>query len=315
MKLYRNGINLEEGLVKFISSSNAILIFSPFIKLITLRHLIEASNNIKSVFVRWEPKDIILGSSDLEIYDFLKSKNITLFRTKRLHMKAYVDDYLRCFITSANISSRALNLPVITNYNYEIGTIVDELSVDDQLYFKMIENDSLLITDSIYNQIKEQVNNITIDTFDDYDFNLIIEKPEKDFLISALPMSYSVEKFFDVYFSYDKSINLDMKCLIHDLATYKLPLGLPKTDLLEQLKISFFAHPFIDSFLNILKAEGEVYFGRAKEWVHKNCADVPLPRKWEITENIQILYRWIVELGDGKYAVDRPNYSERLFVK
>ena len=64
-----------------------------------------------------------------------------------------------------------------------------------------------------------------------------------------------------------------------------------------------------------LESTGEIYFGTAKDWVHKNCADVPTPRKFEITENIQILYRWIVKLGNGKYIVDRPNYSERLSIK
>jgi hypothetical protein len=66
--------------------------------------------------------------------------------------------------------------------------------------------------------------------------------------------------------------------------------------------------------LKDVERNGDIYFGAAKEWIHKNCTNVPLPRKWEITESIQILYRWIVELGNGKYAVDRPSYSERLFV-
>jgi hypothetical protein len=53
----------------------------------------------------------------------------------------------------------------------------------------------------------------------------------------------------------------------------------------------------------------------AKDWIYKNCTDVPIPRKWEITENIQILYKWIVKLGNGKYKVDVPgSYSERLSI-
>ena len=47
----------------------------------------------------------------------------------------------------------------------------------------------------------------------------------------------------------------------------------------------------------------------------QNCVDVPTPRKFEITENIQILYRWIVKLGNGKYKVDVPgSHSERLSI-
>ena len=57
-----------------------------------------------------------------------------------------------------------------------------------------------------------------------------------------------------------------------------------------------------------------MYFGEVKLFIHNNCSDVPLPRRWEITENIQILYRWIIKLGNGKYAVDKPNHSERIFI-
>ena len=82
-----------------------------------------------------------------------------------------------------------------------------------------------------------------------------------------------------------------------------------------QLSFSFFNQEFVKSFLKNLELNGEIYFGSAKEWIHKNCEDVPLPRRWEITKNIQILYRWIVDLGNGKFEVDRPNHSERLRIK
>jgi hypothetical protein len=130
------------------------LVVCPYIKISTLKALFQDKNNVNSVYVRWEAKDLIGGSSDLEIYPYLKEKSIPLFRNPRIHLKAYLDDYRRCFLTSANISSRALNLPPHDSYNYEIGTIVENLDFQDRLYFSMIENESMLITDTIYLQIK-----------------------------------------------------------------------------------------------------------------------------------------------------------------
>ncbi|HRI31126.1 MAG TPA: hypothetical protein PLQ21_06315, partial [Candidatus Kapabacteria bacterium] len=89
---------------------------------------------------------------------------------------------------------------------------------------------------------------------------------------------------------------------------------LTSTEFRQRLSEAFFSHKFIKNFLDNLEESGEVYFGTAKDWIHRNCADVPTPRRWEITENIQILYRWIVKLGNGKYNVDRPRYSERLYI-
>ena len=99
-------------------------------------------------------------------------------------------------------------------------------------------------------------------------------------------------------------------CIYHDLSTYDIEPGLSQEEFLKKLKFQFFAHPFvkkIDEFIN-----PEAYFGRVKEWVQKNCTTVPLPRRWELTENVQTLYDWFVKLGDGKYVVDAPNHSQRI---
>lgn len=277
-----------------------------------MKSLINDNENVKAVFVRWETKDLILGSSDLEIYPYLKAKGIALYRYSRLHLKAYLDEYKNCFLTSANISSRALNLPQCSNYNYEIGTIVENLDIDDRLYFSIIESDSVLITDSIYKQLSEQLVEKKKEFPDEEEFSLKFEAPDKDFLISALPMTYSVETLYRIYEDKEFVSETELNCVLHDLAIYKIPLGLTSTEFRQRLSEAFFSHKFVKSFLENLELTDEIYFGLAKDWIHRNCADVPTPRKWEITENIQILYRWIVKLGNGKYNIDRPNHSERL---
>lgn len=314
MMLYKNGSDLQSKLSEYISNSHGLFIFSPYIKLETLKALIDGQENVKAVIVRWETKDLILGSSDLEIYPYLKEKGITLYRNSRLHLKAYLDEYKKCFLTSANISSRALNLPPYANYNYEIGTIVEDLGIEDRLYFSIIESESILITDNIYKQLSEQLPEKKKDFPDEEEFHFKFEASDKDFLISSLPMTYSVETLFRIYEEKEFINDTELNCVLHDLAIYKIPLGLPSIEFKEKLTTAFFSHRFIKGFLENIETENEIYFGTAKDWVHKNCADVPTPRKFEITENIQILYRWIVKLGNGKYEVDRPNYSERLSI-
>jgi hypothetical protein len=312
--IFKNGFDLSSSLVDFINNSECIYIYTAYIKLETLKALIESSDNVKAVFVRWEPKDLITGASDLEIYPYLKSKGISLYRNPRIHLKVYLDGFKRCFITSANISSRALNLPVYANYNYEIGTITEEICIEDRLYFNTIENESILITDAIYKQLNEQLTEKKkkFPNEDDFkfDFNLL----NKNFLISSLPMTHSIYVFLEGYFNLEDIDEETLNCIIHDLVLYQIPIGNSKEELLELLNEKFFNHPFIKAFLNFVERNGgEIYFGRAKEWIHQNCENVPLPKRWEITKNIQILYRWIEYLSTGKYKIDSPNYSERLF--
>jgi hypothetical protein len=212
---------------------------------------------VEAVFVRWEPKDLILGSSDLEIYSYLKAKGIALYRNSRLHLKAYLDECKRCFLTSANISSRALNIPPYSNYNYEIGTIVEDLGIDDRYYFSIIESDSILITDNIYNQIKEQLPEKKKKFPDEGDFNFKIESPDKDFLISSLPMTYSVETLYRIYEEKEYFNETELNCALHDLALFKIPLGLLSTEFRQKLSESFFSHKFIKGFLENLEITGK----------------------------------------------------------
>ena len=313
MTLLRNGIDLSLGLTDFISNSENIFIYVPYIKLESLKLLLKSTSECKIIVVRWELRDLILGSSDLEVYQYCKERSITLYRNSRLHLKAFIDNYKRCVMGSANISSRALNLPEMQGYNYELATTIKELTIEDRLYFNSILNESILITDSIYNQIIIQLDEKKNEFPDETDFEFTYEYSEKNFLISALPMTYDIYTLLKFYQRQKANNETELNCAIHDLILYGLPLGLTQDSIIAKLKVAFFNHPFIKAFLANLDMKGEIYFGTAKDWIHKNCTDVPTPRKWEITENIQILFRWIVELSDGKYKVDVPGkFSQRL---
>lgn len=313
--LLKNGINLDLKILEYIKNSKNIFIYSPYIKLETLEILIENNQNVKAVFVRWETSDLVFGSSDLAIYPLLKSKGVALYRNTRLHLKAYLDDYKRCLLTTANISARALNIPQFFDYNYELGTIISDLELADKLYFNNIEKESILITDDIYGQFYEQLTEIKSKLISVEQVEISIRVPDNSFLISSLPMTYSVETLYRIYEENDFVSDQELNCALHDLAIYNIPLGLTLSQLKVRLAESFFSQDFVKSFLKCLDKNNEIYFGTAKEWIHKNCSNVPLPRKFEITENIQILFRWIVKLGDGKYSIDSPNYSQRLFRK
>lgn len=314
MKLFKTGVDLKENLVEFIENSTNLFIYVPYIKLDTLKELLKNTDNCKAIFVRWETKDLITGACDLEIYLYCKQNGISLYRNKRIHLKAYVEDYKRSFIGSPNISVRGLNMPENNFYNYELATIVEEMDIEDRLYFSTIESESILITDNIYKQISEQLPEKRKKYPDEEDFVLKIMAPDKDFLIYSLPLTYSVETLCRIYENRTSTNDVELNCATHDLALYKIPFGLSLDVFNSRLEFEFFNHPFIKLFLDHLNVKGEMYFGEVKMFIHNSCSDAPLPRRWEITENIQILYRWIVKLGNGRYAIDKPNHSERLFV-
>ena len=309
--LYRNGQNLSEELLRFVTGSENLKIYAPYIKYDILKHLLTNVENCHSVCVRWQPNDLISGASDLEIYQICKDKNIPLFMNNRLHLKVYLRNYSEVFLTSANISSRALNIPENQWFNYEVGNIVSDISLADKAYFSFIDSQSVLITDDLYDSIKLQMVDLE-ESGGDKEF-VISDLNNAGFLISALPLTQSPELLFRIYFS---EMDFDISMLnsaAHDIGLYNIPIGLNELDFFRCLKVNFFNHPFVKLLISNIQLKGEMFFGEVKEFVHQNCADVPLPRRWEITENIKILYAWLVNLSDGSIVVDIPyNYSQRI---
>jgi phosphatidylserine/phosphatidylglycerophosphate/cardiolipin synthase-like enzyme len=313
MALLRNGFDLAPRLSTFVSTSDNLFIFAAYVKLESLKHILDSTRSCKLLVVRWELKDLLLGASDLEVFGYCQEKGITLYRNPRLHLKAFVNDYKSCILGSANISSRGINLPPSNRPNYELASVCENLTFEDRLYFQLILNDSTLVTDALYLRLKDRLANEVIELPGLDEANFEEDCQHKNFLISSLPMTANVATLMRIYSNQNETDETELNCVIHDLALYDLPLGLAPLVAKERLTDAFFRHPFIEAFLKNVQDNGMIYFGRAKEWIRANCTDVPTPRRWEVTGNTRILYDWLVELGNGRIEVDIPGArSERL---
>ena len=292
----------------FISNViDELVIISPYIKTSILEQLLmECKINKITIITTWSLRDFLYGSSELKLYEFCKKNKIYLFLNKQVHLKVYINDYSNCIFCTANISKTGLAL--MDNYNYELGTKIDTLDVNSIIYFKKILNESVLVNDEIYEKYKDEFGKLkSPDFITEPDF-----ESKSDFLISSLPMSYNINELFLIY-SNGFNINTKEKieCAIHDILLYDIPVGLNEMDFVKILTKTFFESKFIIQLINFIGEEK--YFGQVKEWIQNNCEDVPVPSRRDLTGNIQVLYKWIVELSDGKYKVDRPNYSERIY--
>lgn len=290
-----------------------IFLFIPYIKTSSLKKLIDGIENKIIIITNWSAKNLIGGSSELKLYPFCKKNDIALYHNDKIHLKVYSVNLDDMILATGNISQHGL----MQNGNLELATFIDTISNDDRLFLEQIRKKSTIINDPIYEQLMEwaEKNPPIIQKEEKFPE---IEKSlkEDDFLISALPMTKNIEILVESYdrlyqgmkANNDEEIN---NCVYHDLANYEIPLELSQVEFLNLLKTKFFEHPFIQRIDQFLKPCAQ--FGQIKEWVQQNCHDVPIPSRRELTGNIQVLYKWFEELGDGKYVVDVPGtYSERL---
>lgn len=292
-------------------AENEVLIISPYIKTEVLASLIKSSKAKISIITTWKLQDLQMGISELELFNFCQSHGkVYLYLNPRVHLKAFINDYSSCIFGSANISEKGL--AITPNYNYELDGKVEILNIASILYFKKILQDSVLVNEAIVQRYREALEKMPpLPILLEPDIYLIPKKSE--FLISALPMSYGITELFEIYSSQYQAPSKEVRdCAIHDIILYNIPDQLSYQEFRKILKNRFFSSRFIQRLLEFISEEGR-YFGEVKTWIQQNCEDVPVPSRRDLTGNIQVLYRWIVDLSDGDYRVDRPRHSERLY--
>ena len=87
-----------------------VIICAPFIKLEPFKLLLESvpSNVPVTTVTRWNPNEIMMGVSDLEVFDVVNAQeNAKLLLVDRLHAKLFCADE-HCLAGSANITGAAL---------------------------------------------------------------------------------------------------------------------------------------------------------------------------------------------------------------
>lgn len=287
------------------SNINYDILFSPYVKLEALKKVI-TSKTIQKIVVAWNKEDLIKGVSDLEVYNYCKENNIELYRNPKIHLKVFWDGEQNIILGSANVTQKGLGL--VENCNHELSVKLDSVNDSTFHYLNTILNDSILITDDIFKQIKSQLENTEIEIPSIQNFDLITESMDY-FRLSQLPQSFSPEYLLAVVKS-DPDNEIDKLCSENDLKIYRVNYH-NDVQFLEDLKTEFNQHPFIVKFKNHIESVESERYGGVVRWIQDNCKDVPIPRSFELKSDgiINILYRWICYF-DHTFEVIQPNYSE-----
>ena len=294
---------------------DAVFLFVPYIKTTILEKLLEGIPNRIVVVTTWEPRDILSGSSDLSLYPFCQRHDIALYVSQGLHLKMYSVGLASAILATGNVSRRGL----MPDGNHEAGVLVESISASDRMFLEGIRHGSRLVDNAMYEALEKWHDDNKIDTEYPKLNDIVPERRKDDFLISALPMTRTVDLLTECYMrlsargvpSEDEEVTA---CVYHDLVNYGIGTGLTGDVFRRILSAKFFAHPFIARIDKIISPEA--YFGEMKEWVQNNCADVPVPSRRELTGNVQVLYDWFASLGNGRYVVDVPGKrSQRLSKK
>lgn len=307
--LYKSGNNLEQGALTFLMENERIVLFSAYIKVSELEK-INHLTRIQQIIVRWEVKDLCLGVSDLELYQYCKTNNIKLFRNTRIHLKAFWNQGTTLFFGSANVTNRGLG----EKGNLELNGIQENMSFDDVLYLNSIIAQSEYVTDELFQTLEGLVTEIELPTI--VYPEIPTDKKEVDyFLLSQLPMTQNVGQLFNIYNGMPVINEEEMNCAAHDIALYQVPSKLKFEEFEAYLMCQFNQHPFVVAFKEHIKNQyrQSLNYGGVVQWIVENTTTVPTPLRWEIKEQqiVNTLYDWIV-LFDGDFGWSVPGARSQV---
>lgn len=312
--LFKSNINLSSSAIDFIRDNESITLLSAYIKLGQLKAL-NTEKKINRIVVRWEIEDLVKGVSDFEdLYEYCTNNNIALFRNTRIHLKVIWNNENSVLFGSANITGRGIGEKG-NNFNYELAGIANPMSFDDISYLNFIIQESELVNDELFLEIKTLVDNIEIP---------IIEFPElptkkkmdDEFLLSQLPMTSSPELLFKILqnpndFPFEEQLKAS-----HDKSVYNIKIeeGIEKS--ISKLKENFNEKEIIkklklDIRENLRMSMG---YGQVVRWIQDYTTTVPTPMSWELKKEqiVNNLYEWIC-FFDNDFSWDTPNHSQVIY--
>lgn len=288
------------------------LVISPFIKLDALRELIDECSDTTElqVVVRWQPSDLVAGVSDVEIYPYLKEKEIALFRHTSIHLKLLVYNRSLAFHTSGNVTRKGLGLA--PRNNVEIGCPVT-LERGDWSNLLGLLALSEEVDDHMYDQALKyaQDNKRSIEGLPP--LNLTPAKA-KEFSRNSLPASESPEQLYKFYageVALDRSLDESPE-FVHDLMLYSIPNGLDEERFFSMLGEHFKSSPFTKSLVEFIREQGSARFGAVNGWITEKCSDSPRPYRRDLKTTTRHLYEWLAYFYD-EITWDTPNYSMVIY--
>jgi hypothetical protein len=293
-----------------------ILILAPFVKLDALRELrwSQATGRKLKIVCRWAPQDLVLGVSDLDVFNYLTENGCELYINPTIHLKLYVFASNLAFNTSGNLTKRGLGYAVQSNI--EAGNMVQLESADWRELWRIVLT-SRQVDQGIYERFKAYIDSQrSPPPIARPDFLGDLVGKGRAFTISSLPATPTVAQIAEYYFnplseSYSPE---DIRRATHDLIVFAIPDDLNRENFEARLGEAFRRTPFIEAFVAFLRTTGSLSFGAVTQWIQDNCDDVPLPYRWEIKESTGFLFCWLTHFFGPNVTWDVPGrYAQVIY--
>ena len=290
---------------------------APFIKRDAFQDLLRAVPSSASITVvtRWRPAEVANGVSDTSVFDEQEADDrITIYLNDALHAKLYMIDSTLAFVGSANCTSTGLSLQDAGSI--ELLVEIARCPVALAVFVKRLILDSVPATSGIRSAVDALAAQLAASSTRLQLPNSVaapFSETEREVLARMwLPASRFPDQLFAVYAD-DAAVSLAAReAGATDLAWIQPPLHLDKRVFESFVREWLQGQPLVHD-LNRFLGDGK-FFGEIADWfeIHAPTADT---RHVTVQKHLQTLERWLLHFCGDLYALDSPNYSERLRLK
>ncbi len=277
-------IALQESLQ---NARDTVSIYSAFIKLGAFDWLTQVIRNGVDVEVvaRWKMADLLVGASDLSVYEICREKGWKFGICQNFHGKSYMIDDKEVYLGSANLTHKGMYINSIGNI--EIGTKLEPDSEEVGKIKLLLSQNVVWINDEIYQKLCEEISASedkvpqSIDASWSSDIASLLKKDVNHIWVYELAFTTP-----------NNLLTLDLKdpSTIHDLELFHLNAN--KLDA-QELKQRFReSRLYLWVCCKLSKAD-EMNFGKFSHSLHNSLLDDPTPYRKVVKDLVANIFEWM----------------------
>lgn len=288
-----------------------VLLVAPFVKYAALHRVLDVVPDHVQVHcvTRWDPTEIVVGVSDLEVWDLVRQRPRTEFRLRmNLHAKLYRSDR-RCLVGSANLTGAALGWGQSANLELLIEVSADAPPVG-HLEAELTRS-SVPVTEAIHNTMLRAVESLRALGVPGRSLSpLIVAETSATSLDAWLPTCRAPDRLFSAYRGReDLMISSAFADAQRDLSVLKPPAGLDRKSFTAYVTALLEQHPVIrqlDDFVATPRSTEEI-----QDFL-TSCGAIP--DGTTAAESWDALKLWLLAFFPDRYRAKPPQGTE-LFVR
>jgi hypothetical protein len=287
------------------SAKKRLVLSSAFIKLEALKLLSEKKLPEVDVFVisRWKKQDLLVGASDLEVYDYCRDREWGFGIDQNFHGKLYLIDDTEIYLGSANLTSNGLGFN--SSSNFEFGTTFFAADADMEKINNFLNEEVTWLNDQMYEAICADIN-VSKTTSEPFvstswsdEVKALINTPVNYLWVNDLPFVAPIDL-----------MRLDLNCefAMHDFEMLGLDVDrLSKKDLVLQFKRS----RVYSWLLNQLAGAAELRFGALTKLLHDALLDDPAPYRRDVKDLLSNIFEWVKFMPD-EFVATKHNVTTSI---